>query len=87
VFGVHSCVFVALLMSVVFCVVPTTTTGAIPPARSKHTAVYREGAIYIFGGDDGREKSNEMYKYDIGTQYWTLLKVYASEKRLTISKT
>lgn len=47
--------------------------GNIPSARADHTAVLWRDAMYVFGGFDGTHCNNELWKYDIKSERWTLL--------------
>lgn len=39
--------------------------------RSKHTVIAYEGAIYVFGGDDGRTMLNDLLRFDIEDETWS----------------
>ena len=38
--------------------------------RSKHTAVAYKDAIYIFGGDNGRQMLNDLLRFDVSDESW-----------------
>lgn len=45
-------------------------TESVGPARSKHNMVCWGGAIYIFGGDDGKKMLNDLLMYKIDKKTW-----------------
>ncbi|EFA83421.1 hypothetical protein PPL_03567 [Heterostelium album PN500] len=51
-----------------------TTTGNGPTARSAHSAICYEDSMYIFGGWDGYESNNDIYKLDLKTNVWSQIK-------------
>ncbi|XP_067940064.1 leucine-zipper-like transcriptional regulator 1 [Watersipora subatra] len=38
--------------------------------RSKHTAIAYKGAIYVFGGDNGKSMLNDLVRYDVQEKSW-----------------
>ena len=45
--------------------------GTKTPARAGHSAIVYNGKMYVFGGDDGSTKYNDVWKLDLGTKTWT----------------
>lgn len=39
--------------------------------RSKHTCVAYKDALYIFGGDNGKQMLNDLIRFDIKDKSWT----------------
>ena len=48
-------------------------TNEIPCPRSMHAGAMWHSKLYIFGGYDGRQRSNDLHVYDFSTNVWTLL--------------
>lgn len=44
-------------------------------ARTGHTVVCDDYFIYLFGGTDGQNRNNDLYKFDPSLYTWTLLEV------------
>lgn len=42
----------------------------IGPRRSKHTLVAYKDAIYIFGGDNGKQMLNDLIRFDVKDKSW-----------------
>ena len=38
--------------------------------RSKHTIVAHKEAIYVFGGDNGKNMLNDLLRFDVKEQSW-----------------
>lgn len=38
--------------------------------RSKHTIVAHQEAIYVFGGDNGKNMLNDLLRFDVKEQSW-----------------
>jgi N-acetylneuraminic acid mutarotase len=48
--------------------------GEVPKGRSGHSCVHYKGSLYIFGGKVGNiQEKNELWKYDISKNAFTLL--------------
>lgn len=45
----------------------------MPCPRSMHAGAVSHSKLYIFGGYDGYQRSNDLYTYDFSTNVWTLL--------------
>ena len=39
--------------------------------RSKHAVVSYKGAVYVFGGDNGKEMLNDLLRFDIKEKSWS----------------
>lgn len=48
-------------------------SSGIPCPRSMHAGAVSHSKLYIFGGYDGYQRSNDLYTYDFSTNVWTLL--------------
>ena len=47
-----------------------TTTGSPPTARAAHTANIVGQKLYIFGGNNGTVRLNDLYSIDTQTMTW-----------------
>lgn len=43
----------------------------VPSQRSLHVGVVLDDCLYIFGGYDGTQRTNDFYKYDFNSCKWT----------------
>jgi len=50
------------------------STDAVAAPRSKHTAVYFRGAFYVFGGDNGDSRLNDLYEFNLEKKEWREVK-------------
>ncbi len=55
-----------------------------PAARAFHSAVYHEGAIYLFAGANGDIRYNDVWKYEIRCRPPSLSVMAAHTLRNTI---
>ena len=52
-----------------------------PSAREGHAmAAGPDGSLYVFGGDEGGSRNNELYKLDLDTKEWHLITPLGSVK-------
>lgn len=51
--------------------------GTLPPDRSAHTAVVYKDHMYIFGGWDGIESNNDLFRYHFDTRTWSEVRANA----------
>jgi len=49
------------------------TRGSLPGALSRHTTVEYSGALYVFGGDDGKRQVNSLHRFDCSKLTWSLV--------------
>lgn len=45
-------------------------TGECFTPRTGHVTVNQEGSFYVFGGTDNRSHKNDVYAYNVDTEYW-----------------
>jgi hypothetical protein len=45
-----------------------------PPSRTNHIAITHQDKLYVFGGTNGVEWYNDMWRFDPHAQQWSLLK-------------
>lgn len=45
-----------------------------PPSRTNHIAITHNDKLYVFGGTNGMEWFNDMWRFDPITRTWTMLK-------------
>jgi N-acetylneuraminic acid mutarotase len=45
-------------------------TSKVPSQRSLHVSVVLADGIYIFGGYDGTQRTNDLYRYDLEKSEW-----------------
>src|SRR5687768_11257543 len=50
---------------------PIECNENVPSQRSLHVGVILDDAIYIFGGYDATQRTNDFYKYDLYTGLWS----------------
>jgi len=46
------------------------TFGSVFTPRTGHECILADGMIFLFGGTDDEERLNDLYAYNIRTNYW-----------------
>lgn len=49
-------------------------SDALPPARHKHSAVIHDDAMWIYGGMTDLQERSDLWKWDIVSKLWTVVK-------------
>lgn len=49
-------------------------SDVLPPARHKHSAVLHDDAMWIYGGMTDLQERSDLWKWDIVSKLWTVVK-------------
>jgi len=47
---------------------------SVPPGRTGLGAAIYQNTLYIFGGNEGNTKLNDLWKFDLNEKKWSLIK-------------